>query len=381
MSLCPSEETLGAFLRGALPAGRLAELEGHLDGCWICRTVLSHLKGKAVAPAAAPAPGGKEGRRGWLNDADNAFAAGDLVGQRYRVLRFIGRGGMGEVYEVDDQLLGVRVALKAVTGSAAGTDVRALKGLRREVLMAREVTHPNVCRIFDLGQNGDLGFLTMELLPGATLRQQVLNHPPLTPEEARPIVEPIIQGLAAAHASGVIHRDFKSDNVILVPLPRGGMRPVITDFGLARSPRLDAILSTFTGSLAGTWTHAAPEQLRGQTVSEATDVYALGVVLFELVTGGRLPHESNSPAELATLRLMGPVPSPRRHVPLLDQKWNAAIMRCLEREAAARFPDMHAVAEALYPPEPPAEVRRRTTSSYGIQSSPTPPGPIKGRKT
>src|SRR6185503_1503616 len=161
----------------------------------------------------------------------------ELAG-RYRIVRFIAAGGMGEVYEATDLALGTEVALKTIRADVASRP-QVMERFRREILLARRVTHPNVCRIFDLGlhhpaSGPDITFLTMELLRGATLRHR-LRKGPLSPEEALPLVEQMAAALAAAHEAGVIHRDFKAANVMLVPARAAGSpdRGVVTDFGLA----------------------------------------------------------------------------------------------------------------------------------------------------
>jgi serine/threonine protein kinase len=342
VSACPSEETLLAFVRGELGGADLSALDAHVDGCRACRGLLA-----ALADGERP-----PGPAGAARLPDGAVVAG-----RYRIHRFLGRGGMGEVYEAEDGLLGgERIALKTVAASLA-EDATAVRRLRREVSLARRITHPNVCRIFDLGQADvpvpHLVFLTMELLPGETLRRRLRARGRLAPAAAWPVLVQVAAGLEAAHRAGVIHRDFKSGNVLLVsdPAAPGGERAVVTDFGLARAaaaggPGLDSV-TTGAGALIGTVTHAAPEQLRGQPLTPAADVHALGVVLYEMVTGGLLPFTGDTPADVIARRLRGAPPSPRAAVPDLDPRWEAAILRCLERDPGARFPSAAAVAAAL----------------------------------
>src|SRR5215470_11943720 len=163
----------------------------------------------------------------------HAFAVGERIAQRYRVIRFIARGGMGEVYEVEDGELQARVALKTIRSELA-EDGTVLERFKSEISLARRVTHTNVCRLFDLGfhdgPRGRVTFLTMELLEGESLKQRLRRGGRMTPREARPLVEQLVAGLAAAHGYGIVHRDFKCDNVMLVPSPDGPTRAVITDF-------------------------------------------------------------------------------------------------------------------------------------------------------
>ncbi len=293
-------------------------------------------------------------------DRPAAFAAGETLADRYRIVRFIAQGAMGEVYEAEDLRLHDRVALKAIRPEIA-QDAKAVDRFVREIQLARKVTHPNVCRIFDLGLHraGPQGregvapevlFLTMELLPGETLSQRIARVGRLAPAEAFPIVAQIAAGLDAAHAEGIIHRDFKSGNVMLVPAPGAGkgVRPVITDFGLARhvEKRGGAVSISDTGVIVGTPAYMAPEQVQGQELTPAADLYALGVVMYEMTTGLR-PFDGGSAMSIAVRRLTeAPVP-PRRHVVDLDRAWESAILRCLERDPAFRFASAGDVVKGL----------------------------------
>jgi len=357
---CPSEQSLLAFSRGELDAAGVDRVDGHVDECERCRQVLAVLMQR---PSSKPppdigdslptscrtvvAPHVKMRRM-----AVARFASGSVVAERYRVRRLLGRGGMGEVYDVDDELLSERVALKVLSEDLASDD-RANRRLKREVLLARRITHPNVCRLFDIGRHMELLFLTMELLPGPTLSDEVQAVGRLPRSAEQCVVRHICAGLKAAHDIGVIHRDFKGENVLLVfdDATNTIDRAVITDFGLARTVRRsaapDETSTTLRGAVLGTMTHAAPEQLAGETITPAVDVYALGVVLYQMVTGGALPFSDASPAEAIYLRLRGTIPSPRTVAPDLEPAWEAAIMRCLERDPAARFPSAQAVADAL----------------------------------
>jgi tetratricopeptide (TPR) repeat protein len=287
-----------------------------------------------------------------------AFGPGDLVGERYRIVRLIAEGGMGEVYEAEDLALHGHVALKTIHPEIA-EDAQALERFRREIHVARRVTHPNVCRIYDLGTHRVAGagegaapaevlFLTMELLLGETLSQRIARAGRLGTEEALPIVVQIVAGLEAAHSAGVIHRDFKSANVVLVKDSREGVRAVITDFGLARATVSDRSLMSISdsGAVVGTPAYMAPEQVKGQPLTPAADIYALGVVLYEMTTGLR-PFDGGSAISVAVKRLSEDPKPPRAHVPELDPVWNAVILRCLERQPAARCASARGVAEAL----------------------------------
>ena len=238
---------------------------------------------------------GDAGEKNGPASARSAFAPGDLVAARYKIVRLIGSGGTGEVYEALDTALGDTVALKTLKPSVAGNAIQ-LERFRREIQIARKVTHPNVCRIFDMGiQNGsgrDRFFLTMELLAGSSLADRIEQGRPYTPEEALPIAAQIADGLDAAHAAGVIHRDLKPGNIMLLPATTGQLaqRAVITDFGLALSEEQSDMRLTESDELVGTPEYMAPEQAEPGPATPATDIYALGLILYEMLSK-RQPFE------------------------------------------------------------------------------------------
>lgn len=320
---------------------------------------------------------------------------GDLLAGRFRIVGFLGQGGMGEVYEAHDVELGERLALKTVRPQIAAQP-GALARFRREINLARRVTHPNVCRIFDLrrhhpeshaGPRRAIVFLTMELLGGETLSERLARDGRLIPAEALPIVRQICDALAAAHRAGVIHRDFKSANVMLVPTPEG-MRAVITDFGLARGaagPEAAGITITGADSIVGSPSYMAPEQVSGDPVGPAADVYSLGVVLYEMMTG-EPPFTGGSALSIAVKRLREPPPPPRSVAPDLPEVWERGILACLAREpgdrpggplavlrsleegapAAAPAAPAHTPAPTHPPPAPPPLPRRRLRLSWPV---------------
>jgi serine/threonine protein kinase/tetratricopeptide (TPR) repeat protein len=299
-------------------------------------------------------------------DALPRLAPDESLADRFKVLRFIARGGMGAVYEANDVLLRTRVALKVLQGRIS-ENAEAMERFRREVLLARRIGHPNVCHVYELYQATSsagipVHFLTMEFLEGETLAARIARTGRLTPSEALPLALQMCGGLAAAHAEGVIHRDFKSSNVMLVPRNAGtqgdatdGWRVAITDFGIARALVQDEGASphglTGDGGIVGTPEYMAPEQVTGGEVSRATDVYALGIVLYEMVTG-RLPFSAETPLATASRRLTVPPPKPEATVPGLDPRWSRTILRCLEVDSRRRFQSATDVATALGSPPP-----------------------------
>jgi serine/threonine protein kinase len=334
---CLTEDEVVSFAAGQLSAEKRQEAHLHLDACEVCQ----HLLNEAVhglATAATATDRSPEDDAAW----STLFRPGTIVGGRYLIRRFVARGGMGEVYEAFDRELQERVALKTVT-STASDDPNAVRRLKAEVQLARRVSHPNVCRIYDFGTHASstngpqLAFLTMEFVDGETLGRHLRLEGALSLDEALPLARQLLLGLAAAHDAGVLHRDFKSDNVIL---RRDGQRkwPLILDFGLART--LDPFRSQSSASqrgLVGTFAYIAPEQLEGKPSSTASDVYSLGVVLFEMLTG-ELPFKARSAKAIPTLdRLLRPAPAPSSVNPAVPAFLDELVLGCLRRSPEERF--------------------------------------------
>ncbi|MGA8028652.1 MAG: protein kinase [Bryobacteraceae bacterium] len=298
----------------------------------------------------------------FLDRPDNdqtQLRAGELVAGRFKVIRLIGQGGMGEVYEVHDELLKVRLALKTIKlDLASHPDV--LERFYQEVQTARKVTHPGVCRIFDFmhcrAPNSDREILlfTMELLQGEDLGARLERNGVLPSDLAFTVSRDLCNALAAAHDVGVIHRDLKPANVILVNRgPR--VAPVITDFGLAKEFAAAVGRSGLTSHRAiGTPHYMAPEQWMGAPTTPATDVFALGSVMYECVTGKR-PFSSESGALPRWIE--DPTP-PSRMAGDVDKNFEKVILRCLAIRPEDRFQNAHEVNAALAQ-SPPAPKRPR----------------------
>lgn len=248
-------------------------------------------------------------------DSQPNFAPGTILARRFRVVRFLARGGMGEVYECEDTELGEHVALKTIRPEIAG-DEHVLAMFKREIQLARKVTHPHVCRIYDLVQHqeGDAStnLLSMELVTGRTLAQYLKEHGPLTPAQALPWIEQMTSALEAAHQAGVVHRDFKPGNVMLSEGAED--RAVVMDFGLA-FPAAQADTGTLM-ALRGTLNFMAPEQQDGGPITPATDIYALGLVIREMVGGS-------------------------------SGVWEPVLQRCLQRDPQKRYTRPSEVSRAL----------------------------------
>lgn len=312
------------------------------------------------------------------------LAPGERLAGRFEVVRFLARGGMGEVYEATDLELNERVAIKTIRPEIA-SDRSAIARLKRELQLARKVTQANVCRVFDFWtepvraehRRRRISFVTMELLPGVTLDSWLESKGHFPQGEALPIARQLIEALAAAHDVGVVHRDFKCGNVLILEQPTQcddgetrsdarSYRAVVTDFGLARE-RPDgesrrALLDPDARGpgFAGTPAYMAPEQFEAGAVGPWSDIYALGIVLFEMLTGFipfvTTPSTGSEDSgettdqrlgELARRRCSLDPPSPRLFVSSLDPRWEATILRCLERRPERRFPHVRDLLASL----------------------------------
>jgi hypothetical protein len=347
MSLaCLTENEVLDLLGGALASARVDRVEAHLDSCLNCQLLVS----AGVRTTSLRSNGVDNEPAGWVQ-----LQVGQVVAGRYRITRFIARGGMGEVYAAHDQMMGEEIALKTLR--PARTGAAALASLRAEVQLARRVSDPHVLRVFDIGScrlsddgggdgAGEVLFLTMQLLEGETLRQRIRRAGPLPPAEVWRLAGDMFAALGAAHRMGIVHRDFKSENVMLVPTADGPPRAVVMDFGLAQAVANDASLAEHGGVplIAGTLGYMAPEQRAGRAVTAAADVYAFGVVLYEMLTGVLPPFRPHLGRKAAD--------QPTPPAVLLDAldipaRWSGLIRRCLAREPAARFRNVIDAGQAL----------------------------------
>jgi serine/threonine-protein kinase len=288
-------------------------------------------------PSRSPSSRPGTASTGWLSSSGSIdhgrFEPGTLLGGRYRIVGRLGKGGMGEVYRADDLKLGQPVALKFLPPDV-DRDPARLTQLHTEVRMARQVSHPNVCRVYDIDEVDGHTFLSMEYVDGEDLASLLRRIGRFPEERGIEIARQICAGLSAAHDRGVVHRDFKPANVML----DGTGKVRITDFGLA---------GVAGESLrAGTPAYMAPEQLAGAEVTARSDIYALGLVLYEVFTGQRALDAKNL-AELIRRREQAAIVPPTAIVRDLDPQIERAIMRCLVPEADARPPSALAVAASL----------------------------------
>jgi serine/threonine protein kinase len=256
---------------------------------------------------------------------------------RYRIVAPLGKGGMGEVYRAEDLRLGQPVALKFLPASLLRSE-DALERFHREVRLARQVSHPNVCRVFDVGEADGQTFLSMEYVDGEDLASLMRRIGRLPGDKALDIARQLCAGLAAAHEHGIVHRDLKPANIMLDG--RGRVR--ITDFGLAA-------VSLEPGSddaHAGTPAYMSPEQLSGGEITPQSDLYSVGLVLYEIFTGKR-PFDAKTFDEMLQRREKSAPTLPSLYVKEIDPLVERVIMRCLEREPAKRPVSALQVAAAL----------------------------------
>ncbi len=333
---CLSEEEVLAFSEGSLMPAEFESVHAHLDWCPICRELVNAAVHQWDHPPASVASD-----RIWMA----TFGAGQMIASRYRIEKFLGRGGMGEVYAAFDNVLRERIALKTVL-STTSDNPHAVRRLFTEARLARRVSHPNVCRVHDVGVHEDarradepLHFLTMELIEGKRLGQ-LIRGGPIAVDTAIAIARQILFGLRAAHESGVLHRDLKSDNV-MVSTRGQELRVAITDFGLSRALNGSLrALGTIGQERVGSLAYMAPEQILGHELGPETDIFGFGVVMFEMLAG-KLPfsfeHGSTADGARQRLRQRAVAPSQWREElpPWLDQ----VVLCCLQPKPADRYPD------------------------------------------
>jgi eukaryotic-like serine/threonine-protein kinase len=302
--------------------------------------------GTIVTPAAAPPPGrsrppAPRGDRARLGYGRRMMAEHVLMGGRYRLEGLIGRGGMASVWRATDIVLDRAVAVKRLH-ARLHDDPELAERFRREGTAVARLSHPNLVRLLDQGQDGDEPFLVFELVEGRDLKTMIRQEGRLAPREAASICSQVARALGAAHAAGVVHRDIKSHNVLVTP---AGVAK-LTDFGIARIIGGEDASLTRTGIVLGSSDYLAPEQAEGRQVERASDIYSLGVVLFEALTG-RLPFQGENAVAVATKHVYEDAPDPRSVVPGIPRALGATCLRALEKRQSDRFPSADAFADAL----------------------------------
>src|SRR5215470_15376604 len=300
--------------------------------CVKCHTPLPELDsqetlndpGTLAEDWSAPTPPSKASLTPSSKTATDALAPGTVLGGRYEILQLLGRGGMGAVYKAHDKELDRTVALKLIRPDLA-RNPEMVKRFKQELILARQITHKNVIRIFDLGQSDGIKFITMDFVEGRDLRALLQEKGKFPPPEAARIMLQICRALEAAHSEHVIHRDLKPQNIMLDQ--RG--RVFVMDFGIASSAHLPGMNQT--GALIGTPEYMSPEQARGEKLDERSDIFSLGVIFYEILTGQK-PYPSDVPIATLWKRMQERVTPPLKLEPSLPVALNDIVVKALEIE-------------------------------------------------
>ncbi|HEY6808601.1 MAG TPA: serine/threonine-protein kinase [Gemmatimonadales bacterium] len=270
-----------------------------------------------------------------------------MLDARYQVLKKLGEGGMSYVYLAKEISSGEEVAIKVLSPKLA-TDKSSVERLRREAGLAMRLDHPNVCRIFRLGESEDgLIYLVMPFLKGELLSDREVKGGPMTVETGVPLLRQVCAGLQHAHELQIVHRDLKPENIMIVPDAEGD-KAVVMDFGLAKERRADPAIQklTATGIILGTPEFMSPEQIRGKTLDARSDIYALGIVAFEMFTG-KLPFQGRNAQEMMIARLRG-TPTPLRQVRKdLPEALERALAKAMESNPDNRYSTAIEFGDAL----------------------------------
>lgn len=290
--------------------------------------------------AITPKPAAKLDSAGTLTE--------QILDARYGIQRKLGEGGMSFVYQARDLNTGESVAIK-VLSPRLSKDQSSVERLRREAGLAMRLDHPNVCRILRLGETEEgLIYLVMPYLQGELLSDREVKQGPMDPEPGVAILVQVCAGLQHAHELRIIHRDLKPENIMLVPQADGTERAMILDFGLAKETRADPSIAklTATGIILGTPEFMSPEQIRGRSLDARSDIYALGIVGFELFTG-KLPFQGRNAQEMMIARLRGQ-PTPLRQLrPDFPSRLEGVLMRSMENDPDKRYSDARQFGRAL----------------------------------
>jgi len=264
-----------------------------------------------------------------LSGSSRVLQPGHLLGGRYEILELLGQGGMGAVYKARDREVGREVALKLIRPELVG-DPDVLQRFKQELILARQVTHKNVIRIFDLGEAEGAKFISMEYIDGRDLKSIRAERGKFPPEEAAEIIEQVCRALDAAHAEGVIHRDLKPQNI----MADNHGRVVVMDFGIAHSRELPGL--TQTGVLVGTPEYMSPEQAKGDEIDSRSDLFSLGVIFYEMLTG-KSPYEATNSVATLLKRAQEQAVPPVKLDPAIPKFMNDIVVRCLEIDPQRRY--------------------------------------------
>ncbi|WP_243649429.1 Stk1 family PASTA domain-containing Ser/Thr kinase [Baia soyae] len=264
---------------------------------------------------------------------------GKRLSGRYEILNRIGGGGMAVVYKAKDMSLHRNVAVKVLSESLSN-DSEFIRRFSREAQAAASLSHPNIVNVYDVGQDDYTQFIVMELIEGPTLKQHIQEQGPLSVEEAAEIAIQICDGLSNAHDNGIVHRDIKPHNILL----GGNGRAKVTDFGIARAASSSTI--TQTGSVMGSVHYFSPEQARGGVITEKSDIYSLGVVFYEMLTG-KLPFDGDSAIGIALQHLQEPVPDPKELNADIPDNIVKILLRSMEKDPEMRYTSVRAMMQDI----------------------------------
>jgi tetratricopeptide (TPR) repeat protein/predicted Ser/Thr protein kinase len=266
---------------------------------------------------------------------------GRMLGNRYEILQLLGEGGMGAVYKARDRELDRLVALKIIRPELA-QNADALHRFKQELILARQVTHRNVIRIFDLGEADGVKFITMEYIDGRDLKSLLREKGKFPPAEATGVIEQICRALEAAHMEGVIHRDLKPQNVMVDAQGKAS----VMDFGIARSMEIGSGGMTQTGALVGTPEYMSPEQAKGEKVDARSDLFSLGIIFYELLTGNS-PYKADTAMQSLYKRTVEPARPPIELISDIPQELSDIVLHCLEIDKTKRFGTATEILEDL----------------------------------
>ena len=293
----------------------------------------THFCGKCGAQFPSP---GKTAVTATLETPKEGLATGATFAGRYQIIEELGKGGMGRVYKVNDTDIKEKIALKLLNPEIAA-DENTIERFRNEMKLARKIAHKNVGRMFDLGNAEGTYFITMEYVPGQDLKGLIRQTGKLAIETTLSIAKQVCEGLAEAHKLGVVHRDLKPSNIMIDK--DGNVR--IMDFGIARSLRTRGI--TGAGVMIGTPEYMSPEQAEAKGVDHRSDVYSLGIVLYEMLTG-QLPYEGDTPLSIAMKHKSGDLVLPKSLNPRIPDDLNNLILKCLAKTKANRYQSVEEIS-------------------------------------
>lgn len=328
------KEQLIDFMRSAQPSGGT--------------TAMSEIDSGATL-GLGPGGSGLTQSGGAASGGEGGLTLGSMFANRYRVVETLGKGGMGIVFRAKDVQLDEVVALKTLRSDVLAKDPTLLPRFKQEIKLARKITHKNVLRTHDFGEWSGTPYISMEYLEGVTLKDLQKRKGALPLGVGLQVAKQMCHGLAAAHAEGVVHRDIKPQNMLIIP-ETGELK--VMDFGIAtvsnmkEEARPEGSGLTGAGMVLGTPDYIAPELGRGQSADFRSDIYGLGVVLFELFTG-RLPFTGDSAVQIVLHHMQTPPPAPRSINSQIPADLEAVILRCMEKDPAKRFQTVDALNEAL----------------------------------